>query len=248
MNTVSWAALAILLVSIVIGIIRGLVKTLFSTFSVVIILVAASVLGPKLGDVVSASFIGDSLRTQIESTLFEGDGLWSSEADEDGTGTALADEPDTDSEGDDGLTGDLTQLGLPSIIIDALEKNNTAQNYAELGVTQLKEYVSAYLAGMIIRAACFVLVAIATAILLLILVTALDLISKLPVLKTMNRAAGGVFGAVRGYAILWVLCIGVTALSSTPLGSELYAQINESLLLRLLYNHNYLMTFITQLF
>ena len=77
-----------------------------------------------------------------------------------------------------------------------------------------------------------------------IIIRCLNLLSRLPVIHTMNKMGGLLVGLLKGMIILWILCIIITILSGTEQGGYLFAQINESLFLRYIYDHNYIMMFI----
>ena len=75
----------------------------------------------------------------------------------------------------------------------------------------------------------------------------MDLISKLPILHGMNALGGVACGLIHGLIILWILCIVITMFAWTEYGQWTLAQINESSLLSLLYNNNYLISALTNM-
>ena len=77
-----------------------------------------------------------------------------------------------------------------------------------------------------------------------IIIRCLNLLSRLPVIHTMNKMGGLLVGLLKGMIILWILCIIITILSGTEMGGYLFAQINESPFLRYIYDNNYIMMFI----
>ena len=134
----------------------------------------------------------------------------------------------------------IENLKLPQSMKDALIENNNSEVYQLLGVDRFIEYVSTYLAGMLINAIVSVLMFLATFILIQLLVRWLDLIARLPILSGMNKIAGALLGGVQGLIFLWILCLVLTACSGTSWGMTLIHQVEASKWLSFLYEHNFL--------
>lgn len=66
----------------------------------------------------------------------------------------------------------------------------------------------------------------------------LDLISRLPLINELNKAAGVLAGLFRGIVIVWILFIVITVFRETAWGSTAFALIKESQLLERLYEGN----------
>ena len=113
-----------------------------------------------------------------------------------------------------------------------------------LGISAFKAYIANYVTELIFNALSFVLVFFAVSVIMKIIIRCLNLLSRLPVIHTMNKMGGLLVGLLKGMIILWILCIIITILSGTEQGGYLFAQINESLFLRYIYDHNYIMMFI----
>lgn len=92
-------------------------------------------------------------------------------------------------------------LNLPEILRKNIEKNNNTENYAELSVNTLTEYVSGYLARTIVNGLSYVLAYILATIGIRIVVYILNLIAGLPVLKTANKLTGGAGWVCEGSGI-----------------------------------------------
>ena len=103
--------------------------------------------------------------------------------------------------------------------------------------TVIKEYVS----NVVINAIAFFSTFIVILIAIKLLVYFLDLVSKLPLLKEINKSLGAVLGLLEGFLVLWLLCLLVTAGAGSSSGQVLLGLINESEFLSFVYNNNYLM-------
>jgi hypothetical protein len=136
-------------------------------------------------------------------------------------------------------------LALPQSIKDSLVENNKAEVYEALSITSFKDYVSNYLTGIIINAMAFIITFVIILVLLWVICIALDIISKLPLIKQVNKTAGLVAGLIHGLVIVWLFFILITVFGSTELGQKALQLIGDDWVLSFLFNNNYLLTFIT---
>lgn len=132
----------------------------------------------------------------------------------------------------------IEQLDLPQGVKDVLLENNNSEIYKMLGVSQFPEYVSTYLADMLINAIASMLMFIAVFILIHLVVRWLDLIARIPILNGLNHIAGALLGLAQGLLLLWGAGFILSLFSATPLGEMLEAQIHASTWLTFLYRYN----------
>lgn len=71
--------------------------------------------------------------------------------------------------------------------------------------------------------------------------TALNLISKLPIINELNKAAGVLAGLFRGILIVWLVFIAIAAFSATEWGAAGMKMIQENGFLQTLYQNNLLL-------
>lgn len=132
----------------------------------------------------------------------------------------------------------IEQMKLPQSVKDILLENNNSEIYQMLGVQEFAEYVSTYLADMLIQAVCSAVLFIAAFLLIHILIKWLDLVSRLPIISGLNHIAGAVVGLTQGLLLLWIGGLLVSLFSTSPVGQMLEAQIYESTWLLFLYRYN----------
>lgn len=226
-NYVLIITVVILLAAVIIGGARGFIKTFFAAFSVVIAIFLAVQLGPYVGKVLQHTpvytYVFDSIEDKLEEKAEENTARVSQQIEE------------------------INTYPLPQSLKDALVENNNNQIYEALGVQAFNQYVAAYMACLIINAISFLVVLLLAFIILKIVAASLDLISKLPVLHSINVLGGIVFGAVHGMIIIWVLCIVVTIFAWTGPGQWVSGQISSNGLLSWVYNNNYLLSTLTNM-
>lgn len=144
-------------------------------------------------------------------------------------------------------TNTINELPLPEILRQKLKENNNAEVYQAMAVKSFKTYVYKYITNMILNGISYVGVYILITIILYIVAQTLDLISKLPVLKELNQILGGIVGLFEALLIFWIFCAVLAIFSNTQGAQKLYEMINESTVLSVLYNGNFLLKIITNL-
>lgn len=204
----------------------GFIKTVFSIFSVLIALALTASINPYIGKEIQknekvTSFVSEKVSEVLEI-----------KKEEDG----VADQVKA-----------IDQLELPKSLKNALVENNNADVYKVLVVNKFEQYVSRYLAAIIINGICFLLVFAIVMILLQAIYKALDLFSKLPIINGLNKTAGLFVGFFKGLIVIWILFLALTVISGTSWGKIGYAYINDSVFLSSLYNNNLLLQLITNI-
>ncbi|MCI8454828.1 MAG: CvpA family protein [Lachnospiraceae bacterium] len=131
-------------------------------------------------------------------------------------------------------------LDLPEQMKRILLENNNGEIYKRLGVRVFRDYVTDYLADMILRILVFVGLFAAVYLILHVATVWLDLIVRLPILSGLNQIAGAVLGFIQALIFLWILCLIFTAFSGTGFGKAVLAGIEASRWLSWIYDHNML--------
>lgn len=132
----------------------------------------------------------------------------------------------------------IEQLNLPQSVKDVLLENNNSEIYKLLGVEKFAEYVSMYLADMLINAVASIILFLVVYILIHLIVRWLDLIARLPILYGLNHIAGALLGLAQGLLFLWVAGFILNLFSATPMGKMLEEQVYASPWLTFLYRYN----------
>jgi uncharacterized membrane protein required for colicin V production len=219
--------IGILAGTVIVGAIRGFIKTFFAAFSVIIALIFATQAGPYVGKVIQHTPIYTGITSQIEENMDEQTDIMSDR---------VVDQIDA-----------IAGFPIPGFVKDALIENNNSQIYEALGVYDFNEYVAAYMACLVINAASFLIVFLTAYIVIKLIEGALNLISKLPVLHSINTMGGLICGLVHGLIIVWLLGVVIMALAWTGPGQWASAQINENPILGFIYNNNLIVLVLTNM-
>lgn len=142
------------------------------------------------------------------------------------------------SPGTEGQTGFIEGLELPELLQKGLESNNTAEVYTYLAVDSFGEYISEALARMIVNGLSFFVSYLLASVILRLGTWVLNLLAGLPVLKSANKLAGGLVGAVKGVLFVWIAFLVMTILCSTSIGKEALALIEKDAFLNVLYEYD----------
>lgn len=221
--------LLILLLFIWMGYRRGFIREIVSFFFVFLSLSLAWAINPYINDFLISE-------TPVYSTIQE-------------TCTDFVQKQSSDLENETESSSQFIDgLNLPEVLRKNIEKNNNTENYAELSVNTLTEYVSGYLARTIVNGLSYVLAYILATIGIRIVVYILNLIAGLPILKTANKLTGGLVGFVKGLVFIWILFLILTVLCSTEIGKTSLELIEKDSLLSVIYQYDPLIQIFAKIF
>lgn len=224
-NSLTISVLVILAVFTFIGWKKGFFRMVLSLFSLIISLVLVWILYPHIYSVLGQFRpLQEAVYGKVNEFMVEEiPGLFSDLMDTAGT-AAQNDVIET--------------LPIPGLIRDNLIQHNTATAYEALGVESFGQYLTATITSLIIQGISILLTLLAAFILLHLLMVVTDLVSRLPVLHSLNKTAGTLVGFITGYLVVQILFLVITTSSGTSWGMNLMKQINESDILTFLYNSN----------
>lgn len=226
MNTIVVIIIAVLLLSALLGMKAGFIKTVFSMFSMITALLLTIWISPYISKYMQSNDkVIDYFNDKVVTILhFEDIAVKTTEQD-----------------------NFISELPLPESFKKSLLDNNTLDVYKALNVSSFTEYITRAATNVIINAIAFIGTFITLIIILKILCIVLDIMSKLPILHSINTAGGLIVGVLRGAMLLWLFFILVTAFGSMDLGKSALATINDSTVLSFLYDNNFIMKYITGL-
>ncbi|TCK86721.1 colicin V production protein [Natranaerovirga hydrolytica] len=208
---------------------RGFILSLFSLVSLLLTILLTVQLYPVGSRLISQhTNIYESFQSSISNTLNLEEQLSGSQTLEEQTSL-------------------INNLPLPSTIRESLLVNNNREVYDILQVNRLEDYISGYIARIAINILSFIIIFLIVYIGLRILIRTLDIISKLPVLNSVNKLLGIGFGLILGLIKVWFVFIIITFFSTNGLVMIVFEKINESSFASALYNNNVLLKIILDL-
>lgn len=140
----------------------------------------------------------------------------------------------------------IQNLPIPSFLKEMMINYNNSEGYERLQVSDFGSYVVHFFANIILNILAFVVTLLVVQLVLWTGLTALDLFSRLPLLNLLNRIGGLAIGAVQGLLVVWVIFLIISALSATDTGMMLMEMIDQSTILRPMYDGNLFMKIAVQ--
>lgn len=129
----------------------------------------------------------------------------------------------------------IENLDLPDNVKGWLIANCNGETFLESGVDNVCSYIAKSLTAMVMRGISYVLTLLVLLLLLHILIMVLDVANYIPIIKSINKAGGAIFGAGQGILIVWIFMGIVTLLSTFSWAYQVIQMIDESPLLAWLY-------------
>ena len=183
---------AVFALSIFIGYKKGLLMTVFSLAAVVIAVLVAQFLSPYVNEALVKSGLDNSLAraasTKIEA-LYEN----------------RAEKPDRLSCADI-----VEEMKLPPAVAEHFSRKLEAYGESHTFSKSVEE-ISYEIASLTLHLISYAVIALVTAVALLVAVFFIQMTRKLPVIGKFDNAGGAIFGALRGFLIVLVVCIAVYA-------------------------------------
>ncbi len=112
----------------------------------------------------------------------------------------------------------------------------------------LYQQAGSYLADWILRGIVFFVTYFLCSIVLRLVIGLLDVVTRLPVVKGVNRALGAVMGLLQGLLLIWLLMFFVAIACTSHFGQMLLGYIQESAILSWLYQNNIILYFFHYMF
>jgi len=139
-------------------------------------------------------------------------------------------------------------LPLPDFFTLALAENNRPDIHSAIGAMGFADYIAGFLAGIVINIISMIIVFIAVFFGLMILARLLNIITKLPVLNTLNKLLGGAVGAIWGLLLTWLVLGVVVIYLGANTATDVEQLLEASVIARPLNEMNFALNFIMRLF
>ncbi len=191
MNVVDIVILAIVGLSVLVGLYRGFISSVASLGTCLLALGLSYWLNPRLVNAIQSD--QELLRTLMSYT---------------DAATKIGDRTLAQTEVS-ALNGNmineiLTRVNLPAPLDSLLRTNLENQVFQPSHLTQVGDYVSQTIVGAVLNVICFVICFAVCMLVLHIVLNFLKVVFHFPVLKQFNSLMGGVFGLLRGGLLCFV--------------------------------------------
>ena len=213
---ISWTWLGIVVLALIIfacasGFRRGFVKEIVSAFFMIISFLFVWAINPYVNTFVREyTPVYNIVQSNCQELVME----------QTGSQKALDKEEQTQI---------MEKMELPDILKTSLMENNTAETYRYLAVSTFAEYIADSLAVMIVNGISFLLSFIISAIVIRLLSYILNVLTNLPVIKGVNKIAGGAVGGAKCIIFIWIGFLILTLLCDTTIGKQGMALVERSI-------------------
>lgn len=148
----------------------------------------------------------------------------------------------------------LSQTGIESVICSNIEKQIAVQGQKATGDFDMAnillqksgayDSISVQLTNAIMTGLSFFIVIFSLGIVEYFVRRLIRKIERVPVISTVNRVAGFGVGFIKGIVIVWLLLALISLLATSEAGQTMTLYINDSLMLKYLYENNPVMKLI----
>ena len=222
-NILFIATIALFIALIVRGYKKGFLRIAVTFVGMIVIIIAAKRITPYLSDfIINNTKTYDKIENKINERFAEANRQYDNTVAENQVLT-------------------INSYELPDVIKTSLIDNNTESVYQSLLVNVFEDYVSAYLAKGAVKALSFVLMFAVVFIAFKIVLKVVDIISKIPIIKGLNKYAGAILGFIESLFIVWVVFFLILVFIGNSSGSSFLKMISENGFLSFLFNNNLLM-------
>ena len=220
MNIVDIVILAILGLSVLVGLYRGFISSVASMGGCILSLGLSFWLSPKLASAIQNNpEILRTLASYTDAATKLGD-------------QALAGSSVT-SLSETGIAEIINKVSLPAPLSTLLQNN--LQNQVFGAAADVGTYVSQTIVGAILNVICFIVCFLVLLLVIHFIINFLKVVFKFPVLKQLNSIAGGAFGLIRG-ALLCFVAFALLPLIQTLLPVQDINQLVEASALAPIFN------------
>ena len=234
MNSLDLLVIGLMSLCIIIGAWRGFVRTILGFANFIIAIILTNMFYPHMARFLrSIDGFFEALSTAIRSTMGLDDAIYEAAVD---AGGRVAE------------AQFIQDLPLPPFFRDTLIENNNAIIRAAIGAIDFADYVAGFLASIVINIISMVVVFVIVFLGLMLLTRVLDILTKLPVLNTLNKLLGGAVGAIWGLLVTWLVLGIVVIYFSANSGVDVTEMLDASVIAGPLNEWNFALNFILRLF
>jgi len=194
---------------------QGLVRTVYRLASFFIALILANILYPHVADFLRGSVIFTSIQNSIKRGL---------------NLESFVTEHATMRQAE---IIDSLPIPMPAQLRELLHARVESDISGILRVDTIEEYISAFFADIAINGIAIVAVFLLVLIILSIAGGLINIVGKLPIIRTFNNWGGFAFGIIMGAGISWISIIVISMFFATSANPEFYDLLQNSFFARI---------------
>jgi len=228
MNNISIIIGVMFLVCVLVSWARGLFKSILSVAGLIVSIVVAVYVAPHL-----SGYIEEHTQTDEKIADYIAEKLEYSEVGEELSRSVQV--------------AVISELPLPETLKSNLLDNNNSEMYSLLDVSGVYDYIAKSVAVVILNAVVFLALVFFCRLFFFVLSRKMSDFTKLPIVRSIDKIGGGCLGALKGLIYIWVFFLILSICSTLEWSQALIVQINDSAILKLLYDNNILLDIVGDL-
>lgn len=142
----------------------------------------------------------------------------------------------------------IDQMNIPDFLKSALLENNNSVVYSLFQTEKLQDYIASYFANICLNIISIVFVAVVLYIIMKLFLGALNIVSKLPIISTVNRICGLAIGGAKGIFVVWFVGIILMFFYYNEAFQQFFILLEKSHITMFLYHHNLLLMMVLKIF
>ena len=234
MNSLDLLVIGILAFCVYIGVWRGFVRTVFGFANFILAIFLTNMLYPHVGRFLrNIDGFFDALSLAVRDSMGLDAAIYDATVYAGGRAAEMQ---------------FIRDLPLPAFFLEALIENHNAGIHAAIGATGFADYIAGFLTGIVINIISMVIVFVIVYFGLMLLVRLLNIITKLPVLNTLNKLLGGAVGAIWGILLTWLVLGVVVIYFSANSAVDMAEMLETSVVAGPLNEMNFALNLILRLF
>ncbi len=141
----------------------------------------------------------------------------------------------------------INSLSIPDFLKESLISNNNPVVYSVLNASGINDYISGFIANMILNILSMIAVAVGLIVIFKLVLVLLDVVTKLPVIHGINSAGGLIIGLFEGVLIVWIVFVVAVLFVSGDKLEWFYDSLENSKIALALFNSNILLKMILRI-
>lgn len=228
MNVVCIVIGIFFLICVLIGWVQGLFKVIVSVAGLIISIVVATYVAPHVSGYMEEN-------TQLDEKM----------------AAYISEEMQFSDMGQEATRGIqvavINELPLPETLKSNILDNNNSEMYNALNVNSIYDYIAKSIAVVILNTVVFLLLIFICRVFFFFLGKSIGTLTKLPILHSIDKIGGGLLGVMKGLIWIWIFFLVLSITSTFVWSQQIIAQIDQSVLLKLLYDNNVLLDIVGDL-
>jgi uncharacterized membrane protein required for colicin V production len=141
----------------------------------------------------------------------------------------------------------INELPLPEGMKENILDNNNSEMYDLLEVSGVYDYIAKSVAVVILNAAVFLMLTFICRLVFFILSRQVSDFTRLPIVRSIDKLGGGCLGLMKALIYVWVFFLVLSISSTFTWSQQIILQIQNTTLLKLLYDNNILLDIVGDL-